>query len=174
MKDRLHACLLSPNLTGYVLDLVDNVIAYAKKHPTTFKIPNGTFQDPEMSDMVTTFIKENLTAQQGNMKQKISHSVKSKTNISVLAKSLATTAHEVTVAHWARFAFLCSSLVSFQAVVEQCKVTLAARKGGPSVAVENRDEDNDSPEAPGPNPAMGESDEPGDVQGANTTEKMRI
>jgi hypothetical protein len=84
-----------------------------------------------MSDVVTTFIKENLTAQRGSMKQKvlgiflmqflhshvskINHSVKIKANISVLAKSLATTGHEVTAAHWARFAFLVSIiLLSFR------------------------------------------------------------
>jgi hypothetical protein len=47
------------------------VKAYAKKHPTTFKIPDRAFKDSEMSDVVTMFIKENLTAQWGSMKQKV-------------------------------------------------------------------------------------------------------
>ncbi|KAG2151775.1 hypothetical protein BD769DRAFT_1380654 [Suillus cothurnatus] len=125
MKDRLHACLLSLNLIGYVLELADN--AYAKKHPTTFKIPDGAFEDSEMSDVVTMFIKENLTAQWESIKQKINHSVKMKANISVLTKSLASLGHEVTMAHWVHFAFLCSTFVSFQTVVEQSKATLATQ-----------------------------------------------
>ncbi|KAG1801435.1 uncharacterized protein HD556DRAFT_1438463 [Suillus plorans] len=173
MKDRLRACLLSPNLTGYVLELADNVIAYAKKHPMTFKIPDGTFEDSEMSDMVTTFIKENLTAQWGSVKQKINHSLKTKANISVLAKSLASMGHEVTVAHWARFAFLRSTFVSFQTVVEQAKATSAAQDSAVAV-VENRDSEViNSPEAPGPGPATSENEEPDGVTVADMIEKAR-
>ncbi|KAG2097251.1 uncharacterized protein F5147DRAFT_656388 [Suillus discolor] len=173
MKDRLRACLLSPNLTGYVLELADNVIAYAKKHPTTFKIPDGTFEDSEMSDVVTTFIEENLTAQRGSMKQKINHSLKTKANISVLAKSLASMGHEVTVAHWAHFAFLRSTFVSFQTVVEQAKATSAAQDSTVAV-MENRDSEViDSPEAPGPGPATSENEEPDGVTVADTIEKAR-
>ncbi|KAG1905529.1 uncharacterized protein F5891DRAFT_944132, partial [Suillus fuscotomentosus] len=134
---------------------------YAKKHPTTFKIPDGTFEDSEMSDVVTTFIKENLTTKRGSMKQKINHSLKTKVNISVLAKSLASTGHEVTAAHWARFAFLVSTslLLLFDSAV---------------AVVENRDSEIiDSPKAPGPGPATSDNAEPNGVTVADTIEKAR-
>ncbi|KAG2071390.1 hypothetical protein BDR04DRAFT_1117781 [Suillus decipiens] len=138
--------------------------AYAKKHPTTFKIPDGTFEDLEMLDVVTTFIKENLIAQWESMKQKCQNQGKY-----VLAKSLATSGHEVTMEHWAHFAFLHSTFVSFQTAVEQSKATSATQDS--TAEVDNRDGNNNSPEALGLDPATRENEEPDKVAVANTMEK---
>ncbi|KAG2114957.1 hypothetical protein BD769DRAFT_1391340 [Suillus cothurnatus] len=170
-----RATSLSPPTTP-IHDLPDNALdnflnAYAKKHPMNFKIPDRAFEDSEMLDVVTMFIKENLTAQWGSMKQKINHSVKMKANISVLTKSLATSDHEVTMAHWARFAFLHSTFVSFQTVVEQSKATSATQDS--TAVVENRDGDNDSPKTPGLDPATRENKEPDEVAVTDTMEKTR-
>ncbi|KAG1857246.1 hypothetical protein C8R48DRAFT_775685 [Suillus tomentosus] len=164
MKDRLHACLLSPNLTGYVLELADNVIAYAKKHPTTFKIPDGTFKDSKMLDMVTTFIKENLTTQWRSMKQKPQNQgeyicpreVSSINGSRSYSSTLGT---------------LCLSGNTF--VIEQAKATSAAQDSAVAV-MENRDSEViDSPEVPGPGPATSENEEPDGVTVADTKEKAQ-
>ncbi|KAF8840216.1 hypothetical protein BDN67DRAFT_981196 [Paxillus ammoniavirescens] len=70
LKDRLRLCLLSPNLTAYVIDLASNVFAYAKKNLATFKIPAKAIEDPEMLDHIHVLIKEILTSQRSNIKQK--------------------------------------------------------------------------------------------------------
>ncbi|KAI6147784.1 hypothetical protein BKA82DRAFT_947693 [Pisolithus tinctorius] len=131
LKDRLRACLLSPNLTAYVLELANNVFvsAYAKKNLEMFKIPVEAIEDPEMSDSISTLMKDILTSQRSNMKQKIAAGIRNMVHISVLSRSLAPGgSYEVTMAHWSRFAFLRASMVIFDTVVEECKEAQAAHK----------------------------------------------
>ncbi|KAG1862006.1 hypothetical protein C8R48DRAFT_774083 [Suillus tomentosus] len=136
LKDRLRVCLLSPNLPSYVSCLAEQVIRYAKKDPATFKIPDAVFQDPEMTDQTNVQTREILTSQRGLIKVKLMTSITNKTNISVLAKSLSSSGHEITVAHWARFSFLRSSLVNFiQIVDESARISVAQKSREASTAV---------------------------------------
>ncbi|KIK79800.1 hypothetical protein PAXRUDRAFT_16130 [Paxillus rubicundulus Ve08.2h10] len=70
LKDRLWACLLSPNLTAYVQDLVVQIFIYAKKNLQTFKIPEAALEDPEMTEKIVVLISQLLTSARLNMKQK--------------------------------------------------------------------------------------------------------
>ncbi|KAH7905869.1 hypothetical protein BJ138DRAFT_1094753 [Hygrophoropsis aurantiaca] len=109
--DRLLSCLLSPNLTGYLDELPENIFAYAKKNLSVFKIPARAMEDPEMSGFIDKLIKEVLTKQRAQIKQKIANSLKTKMHISILAKSLTPGGYyEITMAHWARIAFLVGPL----------------------------------------------------------------
>ncbi|KIJ15044.1 hypothetical protein PAXINDRAFT_12305 [Paxillus involutus ATCC 200175] len=129
LKDRLRSCLLSPNLTAYIIDLALNVFAYAKKNLTTFKIPPTTIEDPEMSDHIHMLIKEILTSQCSNIKQKISNSINYKLHVSVLARSLAPAGfYEITTSHWSRFSFLRASMTTFDTIVEECAARASQRK----------------------------------------------
>ncbi|KIJ05450.1 hypothetical protein PAXINDRAFT_141310, partial [Paxillus involutus ATCC 200175] len=127
MKDRLRTCLLSPNLTGYLIDLPDNIFAYAKKNLSMFKIPASAIEDPEMSESIDILIKDVLTKQRAMIKNKIGKSLKQKSHISVLAKSLAPSRHyEITTHHWARFSFLRVSLKTFNELVAESMVAKVA------------------------------------------------
>ncbi|KAI5998993.1 hypothetical protein F5J12DRAFT_895400 [Pisolithus orientalis] len=117
MKDCLQICLTAPNLTAY---------ACAKHHPSIFNLPSSAFQNTELSNKISVFIKENLTMQQSIMKQKISNSITNKANISVLARSLMDLGPEITKVHWARFTFLCSCFINFQTVIEESKAVREA------------------------------------------------
>ncbi|KAI6147932.1 hypothetical protein BKA82DRAFT_931860 [Pisolithus tinctorius] len=129
LKDWLHACLLSPNLTAYVLELANNVFSYTKKILEMFKIPVEAIRDPKMSDSISTLMKDILTSQQSNMKQKIAASIQNMVHISILSRSLAPGgSYEVMMAHWGHFAFLHTSMVIFNTVVEECKEAQAAHK----------------------------------------------
>ncbi|KIJ11477.1 hypothetical protein PAXINDRAFT_15687 [Paxillus involutus ATCC 200175] len=129
LKDRLRSCLLSPNLTAYVIDLASNVFAYAKKNLSMLKIPPGAIEDPELLDHIDMLIKEILTSQRSNVKQKLSNSINIKLHISVLAKSLAPSGfYEITTAHWCRFSFLRASMTSFDTIVDECAATATAQR----------------------------------------------
>ncbi|KAI6140280.1 hypothetical protein BKA82DRAFT_29233 [Pisolithus tinctorius] len=117
MKDCLQICLTAPNLTAY---------ACAKHHPSIFNLPSSAFQNAELSNKISVFIKENLTTQQSIMKQKISNSITNKANISVLARSLMGPGPKITKAHWARFTFLRSCFINFQMVIEESKAVREA------------------------------------------------
>ncbi|KAG1898285.1 uncharacterized protein F5891DRAFT_1190953 [Suillus fuscotomentosus] len=80
--------------------------------------------------------REILTSQRGLIKVKLMTSITNKTNISVLAKSLSSSGHEITVAHWARFSFLRSLLVNFiQIVDESARISVAQKSREASTAV---------------------------------------
>ncbi|KAG0697331.1 hypothetical protein DFH29DRAFT_1003801 [Suillus ampliporus] len=70
LTDRLHACLLSPNLSGYVMHLSQNLFEFVKKYPSVFKIPLVALQDLELMNKLDSMIKELLMQQRGSMKQK--------------------------------------------------------------------------------------------------------
>lgn len=91
----------------------------------TFKIPERAVQDPEVLDCIVTMVKDLLTSQRSNIKQKVGHqhsgcellidryhaklanSMKSQSHISLLARTLAPGGHfEITLSHWAWYAFL--------------------------------------------------------------------
>ncbi|KAI9566494.1 hypothetical protein HD554DRAFT_2174414 [Boletus coccyginus] len=128
LKERLRCCLLSPNLTGYVIGTASNILEYAKKNIATFKIPEKATQDPEMLDDIATMVKELLTSQRSNIKQKLANSMKSKSHISLLARTLAPGNHfEITLNHWARFAFLRSSMVTFNHLVHEGRLATVNR-----------------------------------------------
>ncbi|KAF8124140.1 hypothetical protein EV363DRAFT_1178470 [Boletus edulis] len=120
MKDRLRSCLLSPNLTGYVTELPENLWSFMKKNTTVFKIPTLALDDPELSEYIDGLMKETLTKQRAIIKAKLMSSIKSKQHVSLLARSLAQTGYyEVTTNQWARFAFLRGSMVTFNDLVIQ-------------------------------------------------------
>ncbi|KAG2110457.1 hypothetical protein BD769DRAFT_1365107, partial [Suillus cothurnatus] len=109
---------------------------YAKKDPATFKIPDTVFQDPEMTDQTNVQTREILTSQRGLIKVKLMTSITNKMNISVLAKSLSSSSHEITIAYWARFSFLRSTLVNFiQIVDESARISVAQKSREASAAV---------------------------------------
>ncbi|KAG1900384.1 uncharacterized protein F5891DRAFT_917970, partial [Suillus fuscotomentosus] len=109
---------------------------YAKKDPATFKIPDAVFQDPEMTDQTNVQTREILTSQRGLIKVKLMTSITNKMKISVLAKSLSSSGHEITVAHWARFSFLCLLLVNFiQIFDESARISVAQKSREASTAV---------------------------------------
>ncbi|KAF8833791.1 hypothetical protein BDN67DRAFT_1017170 [Paxillus ammoniavirescens] len=66
LKDRLWACLLSPNLTVYVQDLAVQIFMsmqiYAKKNLQTFKILEVALEDPEMMEKIIVLISQLLTS----------------------------------------------------------------------------------------------------------------
>ncbi|KIJ12958.1 hypothetical protein PAXINDRAFT_14322 [Paxillus involutus ATCC 200175] len=120
MKDRLRTCLLSPNLTGYLHDLPENVWAFAKKNLPVFKIPAKALEDPEMAEKIDTLIKDVLTKQRAQIKSKIIASVKAKSHISMLARTLSPSGvYEITTHHWARISFLRACLISFNELVSE-------------------------------------------------------
>lgn len=45
---------------------------FAKKNLQVFKIPEPAMEDPEMSEKIILLIKDLLTSQRSNMKQKVS------------------------------------------------------------------------------------------------------
>ncbi|KAF8416229.1 hypothetical protein L210DRAFT_3411508, partial [Boletus edulis BED1] len=71
MKDRLRSCLLSPNLTGYVTELPENLWSFMKKNTTVFKIPTLALDDPELSEYIDGLMKETLTKQRAIIKAKV-------------------------------------------------------------------------------------------------------
>ncbi|KAG1769266.1 hypothetical protein EV702DRAFT_1202904 [Suillus placidus] len=115
LTDRLRACLLSPNLSGYVTHLSQNLFEFVKKHPSVFKIPLAALQDLELMNKLDSMIKELLTQQRGSMKQKIVTSADRGSNIHALCRSLSGNCTEITSAHWSRR----SSLIQFRTVVAE-------------------------------------------------------
>ncbi|KAG1895976.1 uncharacterized protein F5891DRAFT_1193605 [Suillus fuscotomentosus] len=125
LADRLRACLLSPNLTAYVTDLSAKIYDFSKKNPSVFKIPVEALQDSDAMDRLDVLMKKILTAQQGNMKQKLIASIKKCSDLSTLARSLAGNCTELTMAHWARIAFMRSLLIDFRTLCSRQKTTSA-------------------------------------------------
>ncbi|KIJ68889.1 hypothetical protein HYDPIDRAFT_122720 [Hydnomerulius pinastri MD-312] len=159
LKDRLRSCLLSPNLTAYVQDLTTRVFIYAKKNLQTFKIPEAALEDPELTDEISSLISGLLTSARSGMKQKIESHTLSKSHVSVLAKSLAPGGgYEMTTAHWARIAFLRSSLVLFENVVKQSQASRTKSARGHMNSAAGVENEGDS--------AEGNEDEPEDNQEA--------
>ncbi|KAG6369831.1 hypothetical protein JVT61DRAFT_13478 [Boletus reticuloceps] len=140
LKERLRCCLLSPNLTGYVVRTASKILEYAKKNTATFKIPEKGIEDPEILDSIATMVRDLLTSQRSNIKQKVccqhsgcemlidrrhaklANSMKPQNMwfISFLARTLGPGSHfEITTNHWARYAFLRSSMVTFNGLVDE-------------------------------------------------------
>ncbi|KAG2093313.1 uncharacterized protein F5147DRAFT_764021 [Suillus discolor] len=78
----------------------------AKKNPSVFKIPVEALQDSDAMDRLDVLMKKILTAQRGNMKQKLIASIEKRSDLSTLAHSLAGNCTELTIAHWARITFM--------------------------------------------------------------------
>ncbi|KAJ8591250.1 hypothetical protein M405DRAFT_860713 [Rhizopogon salebrosus TDB-379] len=119
LTDRLRACLLSPNLSGYVKQLSQNLFEFAKKHPSVFKLPPSSLQDLELMNKLDGMIKDILTSQRGSMKQKLAGAIQKSLNIHVLCRSLSNNCTDITIAHWSCVAFLRSSMSQFQTVVAE-------------------------------------------------------
>ncbi|KAH0834793.1 hypothetical protein J3R83DRAFT_10394 [Lanmaoa asiatica] len=166
MKHRMRSCLLSPNLTGYVSDLPENVWVrmratrnfvltnffsiqvFMKNHMALFKIPSQALEDPELSEFVDSLMKDVLTKQRSTMKTKITTAINTKMHISHLAKSLAPPGfYELTTTQWARFAFLHASLGTFTDLVNKSmeeKVALLQLKKGKLAEGDSGDADADA------------------------------
>ncbi|KAG1905171.1 uncharacterized protein F5891DRAFT_976711 [Suillus fuscotomentosus] len=86
--------------------LVSQPYDFSKKNPSVFKIPVEALQDSDAMDRLDVLMKKILTAQQGNMKQKLIASIEKRSDLSTLAHSLAGNCTELTMAHWARIAFM--------------------------------------------------------------------
>ncbi|KAG2028688.1 hypothetical protein BDR03DRAFT_882898 [Suillus americanus] len=125
LGDRLRACLLSPNLTAYVTDLSAKIFDFSKKNPSVFKIPVEALQDSDAMDRLDVLMKKILTAQRGNMKQKLIASIEKRSDLSTLARSLAGNCTELTMAHWARIAFMRSFLIDFRTLCSHQKTANA-------------------------------------------------
>ncbi|KAN0076941.1 hypothetical protein V8E55_010796 [Tylopilus felleus] len=89
MKDRMRSCLLSPNLTGYLSELPENIWSFMKRNMVVFKIPPKALEDPELSDFIDSLMKDVLTKQRSTIKTKITTAINTQMHISHLAKSLA-------------------------------------------------------------------------------------
>ncbi|KAG2120570.1 uncharacterized protein F5147DRAFT_831827 [Suillus discolor] len=136
LGDRLRACLLSPNLTAYVTDLSAKIFDFSKKNPSVFKISVEALQDSDAMDRLDVLMKKILTAQRGNMKQKLIASIEKRSDLSTLARSLAGNCTELTMAHWARIAFMRSFLIDFRTLCSHQKTTnaqLEEASTGPSL-----------------------------------------
>ncbi|KAI9458790.1 hypothetical protein HD554DRAFT_2042019 [Boletus coccyginus] len=93
---------------------------YTKKNIATFKMPEKATQDPKMLDDIATMVKELLTSQHSNIKQKLANSMKSKNHILLLARTLAPGNHfEIILNHWTWYAFMCSFMVMFNHLVHE-------------------------------------------------------
>ncbi|KAG2120573.1 uncharacterized protein F5147DRAFT_785435 [Suillus discolor] len=77
-----------------------------EKNPSVFKISVEALQDSDAMDRLDVLMKKILTAQRGNMKQKLIASIEKRSDLSTLARSLAGNCTELTMAHWARIAFM--------------------------------------------------------------------
>ncbi|KIN97929.1 hypothetical protein M404DRAFT_31855 [Pisolithus tinctorius Marx 270] len=88
--------------------------------PKLMMISLMAFQNAELSNKISVFIKENLAMQWSIMKQKISNSITNKANISVLARLLMGPGPEITKAHWH------SCFINFQMVIEESKAVREA------------------------------------------------
>ncbi|KAG1791598.1 uncharacterized protein HD556DRAFT_1309888 [Suillus plorans] len=86
--------------------LVSQPYDFSKKNPSVFKIPVEALQDSDAMDRLDVLMKKILTAQRGNMKQKLIASIEKCSDLSTLARSLAGNCTELTMAHWARIAFM--------------------------------------------------------------------
>ncbi|KAG6372219.1 hypothetical protein JVT61DRAFT_8019 [Boletus reticuloceps] len=120
LKDRLRACLLSPNLSRYLDGLSEHIWGFIKRNPGIFKVPARVLEDPELSDCIDTLIKDILTKQRSQIKFKIANSITKQHHISQLAKSLAQKDFiDVTRAQWARIAFLHQNMLFFNKLVTE-------------------------------------------------------
>ncbi|KAG1811357.1 uncharacterized protein BJ212DRAFT_1483609 [Suillus subaureus] len=62
LQNRLTACLLSPNLTAYKTDVLQNISTFIKDNSSIFKVPSSLFEDVELSAIFTTIISDLLSS----------------------------------------------------------------------------------------------------------------
>ncbi|KAL4077478.1 hypothetical protein J3A83DRAFT_4368801 [Scleroderma citrinum] len=107
-----------------------NFKAFALKNLSTFKIPSEVVKDPELLGEIDTSIKDTHTAAiKHEAEVKLAGSIKSKLHISQLARSLAPLGHyETTMNHWACYAFLHNSLVTFDDLVDESTAAVTVEK----------------------------------------------
>ncbi|KAH9949291.1 hypothetical protein B0H21DRAFT_729497 [Amylocystis lapponica] len=134
LRDRLLTCLLSPNLTAYVTDFSANVMAFIKKNSTIFGVPSALLQDHDLMKKLTQIVSEDLTDLRGAIKTKIQASIKKHENIGTLARRLAPSTMEVSLAHWARISFLRSAIIQFDSMPKKIN-SLRKKRGTPSEPV---------------------------------------
>ncbi|KIL54695.1 hypothetical protein M378DRAFT_18646 [Amanita muscaria Koide BX008] len=103
LSERLMTLLLSPQLTAYRKGLASHVIDFISKNKTLFKVPTGVYEDPEMRAIFSSLINRGIN--QG-------------IPIVDLARLIAPTSIELTLAHMARIAFL-------RIVYRECMTALA-------------------------------------------------
>ncbi|OAX31578.1 hypothetical protein K503DRAFT_812023 [Rhizopogon vinicolor AM-OR11-026] len=106
LQNHLTACLLSPNLTTYVMDTLPNISSFIKENNSIFKVPLSMFKDVQLSGIFATIVSDLLSSICGNMKSKLLSSIRKCMSIMDTVKSLAHGCIEVDAAHWNRLAFL--------------------------------------------------------------------
>ncbi|KAN0094302.1 hypothetical protein V8E55_002589, partial [Tylopilus felleus] len=149
MKDRMRSILLSPNLTGYLSELPENIWSFMSRNLAMFKIPSQALEDPDLTEFIDGLMKDVLMQQRSMIESKIKTAVNKHAHISQLGKSLAPPRYyEVTTHQWGRFAFLRASLETFNGLVEKSmanEVATFTRKLNKSLDdSESEDEDHDS------------------------------
>ncbi|KAF8545752.1 hypothetical protein OG21DRAFT_1491955 [Imleria badia] len=142
LNDRLRTCLLSPNLSKYVDGLPEHLWGFIKRNPGVFKLPAKALEDPELSIIVDSLIKEVLTSQRSQIKIKLASSVNKQQHISQLARALAQKDFiDVTTGQWARIAFLRQNFLLFMKLVTE---STARRMRSSNLEPEQDDDDRDS------------------------------
>ncbi|KAI6116979.1 hypothetical protein EV401DRAFT_2073038 [Pisolithus croceorrhizus] len=108
LHNRLLACLLSPNITAYVMDTQRHIMDFIFKHQNIFKIPVGVFDNSELKSSLHTVVSRLLATIHSHLKSQLMLSITKKTCIINVTKSLAhmSSGMELEAAHWNRMAFL--------------------------------------------------------------------
>ncbi|KAL0568971.1 hypothetical protein V5O48_013000 [Marasmius crinis-equi] len=131
-KLRIHitACLLAPDISGYLGGTVEAIMSLIQSNPDLFGVPRELLQyHPHLLPQLRKQVVEDLSASRGAIRTKIIASLEEKDGskglpMNELAKNLASgiVTMEVQTKHWARFSFLRSCQVKFAAHLEQNKL----------------------------------------------------
>ncbi|OAX34516.1 hypothetical protein K503DRAFT_833181, partial [Rhizopogon vinicolor AM-OR11-026] len=71
LQNRLTACMLSPNLTAYVIDMHGHIMEFIRERHEVFKVPQSLFEDVELSAQFSKIVSELLASIRGNIKTKV-------------------------------------------------------------------------------------------------------
>ncbi|KAI0926601.1 hypothetical protein AcV7_005493 [Taiwanofungus camphoratus] len=96
------------------LMLHDPVQIFLRNNTAVFAIPPPMLQDHDLMKKLTHFVTDILTELRSSIKTKLHTSIKKRENIGTLARRLASSAMEISLAHWARIAFIRSALIQFE------------------------------------------------------------
>ncbi|KAG1785094.1 uncharacterized protein HD556DRAFT_1314540 [Suillus plorans] len=67
---RLTTCVLLPNLTAYINDMLEHIIEFIKKNSEIFKIPKFLFEDIELTAQLSKLVSKALSCICSNVKTK--------------------------------------------------------------------------------------------------------